>query len=381
MLLCRGPWRKLTLLPLSLLLVGWLLYLVGFSILMINTEGGAAFEHLPYYVATAAPPILMLLAVLHITLYGLPSALLGSLAAVSSVVCFTCSGYVLYSSALVLYNYIHFSDAGDKLEVRYVLMLAGTLMTSLSWMFIGMLWTQFSYKRPWRGDEGSDYVVDEDGTMRSPPPPQRDPFPFAGIARKVAIVFLFLQAGSWCVLVSGIDSQVDANSSLYEFEDNPIEVPLPFSKWTICVIGVLLIIAAPTHAWANRGASAVAGIFASILSILYLACIGHAVWALGIDIHSRCMYDEVDDCFVSMLPRYELYQICGGLGTCVFWACVLALWPFYYKPVENVQEMRRNIERRRGYYMQNHNSEESVPLLYHSSGDTHDARKPSSPHT
>lgn len=370
MLLCHGVWRKLTFLPLSLLLLGWLVYVIGFVLLVTRTSsgegegGGARFEHLPHYLATGGPPLLVVLAGLHTILSGVPSSVLGSVSALWSVVCLSSVGYALYTSALVLYQYLHFREGGSEVDVKSILMFAGTLLVALSWTAVLMCWNYFPYKRPWGGNPDgfgdSDYVVSEDGNMDSPSSSSLPsyPPPFAGVARKVAAVLLLLEAGSWCMLVTGIDDQVHANSSAYRSHP-PSELPLPFSTWTVCVVGILLIISATMHAGACKSAGTLVGAFTGLLSVLYLLCTGYLVLGLGIRLHHSPHPPH----------RYEWYQLCGGLGTCVLWGCVMALWPFYHKSAtEDVREMRRHAERRRGYLL--HAREcERAPLLYQPNGE------------
>lgn len=377
MQLFQGTWRKLALLPLFSLVIGWLVFLVGFTLLMVDTDDKANFRNVAYFVTTAAPLPLVLLAFLHAMFSGVLSSILGSLAAILSVICFSSVGFVLYASALEVYNDI---EEGRKQEVRFVLMSVGTLIMSLSWVLVLVFWNYFPYK-VWTVDQYADYVVDEDGSMDSPPSMPQEPSLFTGIARKIAVIFLVLKGASWCLLLIGIDIKMhhpNANSSAYHVVSYP-EDSLPFSTWTIGVVGILLIFSALLHAGAKKEASSMAGIFASLFSVLYLICAGYVVVGVAVMVYGDCEYrlEGVDDnCFVDSLPRCDVYLLCGGLGTGFFLACVLALWPFYHKPVGNAQEMRRNIERRRGYYQRNNRfSEERVPLLQ----PDQSPRRPSTP--
>lgn len=365
MQLFRGWWRRLVLIPLSTLLLGWLVYVVGFTLLMVRGDASShhpRMDYLPHYIAVAAPPCLVVLAGFHATLFGLASSILGLFAAVLSVACFSGVGYVLYTCAFILYGYLDFGKDKGR-DMKYILMFTGTLLSTLSWLAVMVMWNYFPYKLPWGTVHSFDDVVDEDGNMTPPPPPiPKDPPPFAGVARKVAMVVLMLEAASWCVLITGIDDQVHWNSSItyYHTSEEPV---LSFGTWVVCIVGVLLVLSAVLHAAANGSASALMGIMTSVLSILYVTCLGHLVFSVSIDIYHRCR--DGRQCTVSTIPNSHLYQLFGGVASGVLWAGVLALWPFYFKPVENSRGLHRSVQQQREYYFQNRNYER-MPLLYQS---------------
>lgn len=372
MRLFDGCWRKVSLLPLSTLLLGWIVYLVGFILLVVHGDTSSdhpRFDHLPHYIAVATPPVLVVLAALHAALSGLASSILGLFAAVLSVVSFSGVGYVLYTCAVGLYGSLHFNEGEQGTDLKNSLMFTGALLSSVSWMAVLVVWNYFTYKPQWATVHSLDEVVDEDGSLNSPPPATKDPPLFAGIARKVAAVFLLLKAASWCVLVTGVDRQVNENSSSYHV---PQELVFPFDTWVVCVVGILLIFSALLHAASNDKASALMGALTSVLSQLFITGLGHLVFSISIDIYDRCQ--DAKECTVSATPKYQLYQLCGGVGAGILWACVLALWPFYFKLAETI---RRRIQQRRQYYFQNRNHER-MPLLHQS--NEHDSPKPTAPY-
>ena len=364
-----GWWRRLALLPLSTLLLGWLAYVAGFTLLMVheNTSSHPRLDYLPHYIAVASPLVLVILAGFHAAMFGLASSILGLFAAIFSVVTFSGVGYVLYECAVSLYE----SNKDEGRDSKYILMFSGSLLSSLSWLAVTVMWHYFPYKLPWGTVHSFEDVVDDDGNMTTPPPKlPKEPAPFAGVARKVAVVFIVLEAASWCVLITGVDDQVHRNTNSSSLYLNPTEPGFSFGTWGVCVIGALLILSAVLHAAANGSASALMGVLASVLSLLYITCLGHVIFTTSIDIYHLCRDEKM--CGVSEIPRYQLYQLCGGMGCSVMWAAVLALWPFYFKPLENAQGLRRSIQHQREYYFQNRNSER-VPLL--SSGE-HSHRPP-----
>ena len=350
-------------LPLSVLVLGWLVYLVGFALLMEEDKQDSVdrFDRLPHYITAAAPPLLVLVVVLHAAFMGLASALLGLLTALVSIAGFCGIGYVLYSCAVSMWLHLHPTSDKSILDVNCIVMFVGTLIISLSWMFIMVIWNYFTYQRQqWNGNENDD-VVDEDGTPSTPPPAPSLPAPFAGVARKMAVVFLVMKVSTWCVLVSGIDKQSHNTSTAGGLEVTAGGLELSFDLWVACVVGILLVVTATMQAAAYGRASAMIGVLTAILGMLYQVCVGHLVLSISIAIYHQCS----DNCSISTIPRYELYQLCGGGGGCVLWGCVLGLWPFYRKvEIEHVLS-QHTVHQRRNDVLQ-HQYSEQLPLLYRS---------------
>lgn len=192
------------------------------------------------------------------------------------------------------------------------------------------------------------------------------------------MVVLVLKVATWCVLVSGVDKQYQNTSRYQEVTTaGGLEVStageldvsraggleIPFDTWVVCVVGILLVVTAMMQAAAFGRASAMMGVFTAILSMLYQVCIGHLVLSISISIYHLC--HDNGNCSISTLPRYQLYQLCGGVGGCVLWGCVLGLWSFYRKvEIEHVLSLH-TIQQRRNDVLQNQYNEQ-MPLLYRS---------------
>jgi hypothetical protein len=348
-----GWWRKLSLFPLSGLVLGWLVYLVGFVLLMVHNDfsSHSRLDYLPHYIAVGVPPVLVVLAGFHAALFGHVSAIFGLFAAILSVACFSGVGYVLYVCAVDLYV----PRGREKQDLKSILMLAGTLVVSVSWLVVTIMWNCFPYKLPWGTVHNLDEMTDEDGPVN--PPPQ--PHPFAGVARKVAIVVLVLKFAGWCVIVTGIDYEIRGNSSALRLTTE--EPSFTFGTLVVCVVGILLILSAVMHAATT---SVVVGVWTSVLSLLYIICLGNLIFKVGIDINHQCRILWVE-CSISLIPKYQLYQLCGGVASVFLWAGVLALWPFYFKPLVIAEALDRSIQQS-GYYFNRGPQRERVPLLYQS---------------
>ncbi len=362
---CQGVWRKITFIPLSALVVGWIVYLVGFCLIITSDEASSSsrFDFIAHYISVATPLIVILLASLHAALSGRPSSIFGLLTAPLSVFCFTAVGYVLYTNAIVLYTYAHHRHDGAELDAKTVVSFIGCLLMSVSWTLVLISWNCFTYKDV-TATTDDDYAVDEEGTMDPPPRIPKDPPYFAGVARKLSAVFLVLQLGCWCLFIAGIDIQYSKFSFPEVFFD---EVFFTFDVWVVSTIGILLIISAFIHASARGTSSPQMGAFTYILSMLYLLSVGHVIFFLAIVIYHQCVGEDAVDCSITAFPKYQLYELTGAFGTCVFWACVLSLRPFYFKSVESIQDLRIRIRQQRRYLFQRG---EEIPLFYQSSGST-----------
>ena len=364
---CVGVWRKIAFLPLITLVVGWVVYLVGFCLTITSEEASnvSRFDYIAHFISIATNPLVVLLATLHTALFGRPSSILGLFAALLSVVCFPAVGYVLYINAVRLYAYGHGHGSVD-LDAKSVVSFAGCLLISLSWTAVLVFWNCFTYKEAADLDD-DDYAVDEEGTMDPAPSIPKSPPYFAGVARKLAAVFLVLQLGSWCLFVAGIDTQI---SEL----DIPIafEIPFSFDVWVASTIGLLLIVCAFVHAAARGSSKPQLGTITYLLSMLYLVSVGHRIFFLTILIYHQCVDQS---CSITDFPRYEIYQLCGGFGTCVFWGVVLGLRPFYFRSTVTMQDLRVRIRQQRRYLFQNERNEQ-IPLVYQS---TNSIPPPSAP--
>ena len=359
---CHGVGRKLAFIPLSSLVVGWIVYLIGFCLTITSDDPSLSrFDYIAHYISVAVPLPLVLLASLHAALFGRASSVFGLLAGLLSVFCFTAVNFVLYVDAFLLYVSLHLDNS---LPAKSVVTFVGCLVMVISWVCMLVLWNCFEYKDILAVDE-EDYAVDEDGTMDPPPPIPKDPPYFAGVARKLAAICLVLQLGCWCLLVAGIDEQIN----------NPLVIVLSFDKWLAGVIGILLIISAFIHA-ASRGTSSVQiGTFTFLLGMLYLVGVGHVIFSNVISIYHQC-FNSSQGCSITTIPRYQLYQLSGGVGTCLLWALVVGLRPFYLKTVESIQQLRIRIRQQRRYLFQNQRPNENIPLFYQS---TSSAPAPSAP--
>ena len=311
-------------------------------------------HNIPYYVAAVTGPIIVVFGFLHAASSGPISAIFGSITSFVSVICFAGFGYVQYeSSVLVYHNTISVDD-----EKTWRMMLVGSYVAGLSWMLILVTWNCFTYD--WKRIQIED-IVDEEGNVMEPAPQctWNRKVIFAGVARKLAGVILLLVAASWCLYITGVASLHSSGINL--------AFRTPFNVWAVCVIGLLVFLAAAGHAGAYGGASTAMGVCTSILGMLFVASVGCTAFSLGIFIDELCRSGM--NCYISdtEIPKSFIYELSGSLGMCLAWACVVALWPLY-KETERVRNSRRSASSLG--QVQDDSIDERVPLLYEQNDST-----------
>ena len=337
----NGWQRKLALLPLSLFMLGWLIYSAGFTWKLVNWDETPLNSTLtpivtsrhdqlvfPYYVMLVGGLFVFLFGLLHAIFPRVVSSIFGSISAVVSNVFFVAVGWVTCYWGLYLKSAV---DNNLSVDIKAVLMLIGALFTVLSWCFVLMLSVSYNYQR--RPDPFNyDVLFNRDLGQGSAD--QRRNIPFTpGFGRIFSVPFIILSAISWCVFVVGVDklSKLHSNANY-----------LDLSFYGSMVIGPLLFLAALLHAGCLRGASVVMGLFTSVLHTTYIIFMGYIVTEFGRYIYFSCQdyqststsesgLDLPPNCSLlhSSIDISVIYVFSGAVGSLLFWSVVLALWPFY----------------------------------------------------
>lgn len=313
-----GWQRKVALLPLSLSVIGWVVFAVGFVWVLVDwpqddpeDDGYDNSRASPvlffHYVLLVGGPIVYLLGVVQAVLPGTISAVFGIPTAFVSTV---------YLVAAGVFTYWGIKDIISLLEPQTVqvktwswLMYIGAWVISLSWCLVMML--SVSYKsRPGR----NPYAF-----LDPPSRPTRRRCPFTpGLARGFSIPFVILSTVGWCVFTVGVCKHGD------------LQGPFQFAMYGAIVVGPLLFLSALLHAGCSGGASTVMGVFASILSTVYTVFMGVVVYVVGEFFYTMCQIRKADCSFLhSSLDINLIYIFAGGVGSLFFWTFVLALRPFY----------------------------------------------------
>jgi hypothetical protein len=142
--LFEGITRKIVPAFVALSFVGWIVFVAGFG---KQNKDDPTFDLknntlYPYWAAAVLGPIVYILAVVHALLWGFPSAIVGSVTAVLSMMYITALSAVFVSAGIVIRNF-------DDVPVYYNLLFAGGFLAALFWTFVLALW-------PW-------YKVDVEG--------------------------------------------------------------------------------------------------------------------------------------------------------------------------------------------------------------------------
>jgi len=373
-MLFKGWCRKFVILLLIGFSLGWVLYAIGFILLLNNKDEKRAnnFEHTPRYLAAAGGLLTVVLAFLHAASSGPLSAFLGALTGFVSAFSSMGFGYVIYSTTTSVYNFT--LSKGVEVRNETWLMFVGSYVAVASWMLVMAAWNHFIYD--WKFVQVVN-VVDEDGNFTDNSYSARlsRNVIFAGIARKVAAVVLLFVGGSWCLYITGLSQEIRASHAVDFSSEGGIQ--LPFHVWAVCVVSLLAFLSAVGHAGAYGGGSTAMGIFTCILGMFFLTSVGYTSLSLAIKVYSLCHYEH-KNCYVldTEISKSTIYQLSGGLGMCLSWACLVALWPFYFRETESTMRERRSARSHQQYMRQVQDSyEERVPLLHGQSGAAEEVDK------
>ncbi len=351
--------------------IGWLLFFIGFMLQIHDAKDiyATTFYYSPEIIAVAAGPVVVVVGFLHAAFSGPVSAFLGMPASFFSILCSMGFGYNIYDIlSLVYYKHVLMPPSAkldNFVKTEGWLKLVGSCLASLAWMFIMISWNFFVYH--WKPIQ-ADIIVDEDGNLTGNNylTRMRRSVMFAGVARKVASVVILLLSASWCLYIAGVvqETRGMANATIgtnaTTFSDRNLSVPLPFSTWASCVVGLLAILSASTHAGAYGGASTAMGVSTAFLGMLFIASVGYVGLDKAILIHINC-HIKTWNCYIldTTVPKYLIYQLSGALGMCLWWACLAALWPLYFKEYEVVRAPMAYRQERQ----QVQQDDETVPLL------------------
>ena len=327
MAILYGWQRKLSLFPLSLVVVGWVVFSIGFIWSLVDwpKDDGSVHPYLPRtspvlfseYLILVGGPFVYLLGVAQAILPGIASSILGILVAFVSSIYMVSAGFHTYAGALYIKTVLEDQHNETPLDTKKVVMFVGAMFITLCWCFVLML--TVSYKtRPKR----NHYDI------FNPPHSQRRRkchVPFTpGVARGLSIPFILLSLAGWCVFTMGVEKLKDNERLSLDRS--------PLATYGTITVGPLLYLAAILHAGCSGGASTVMGVFSSILSTVYTVFMGFIVVTFGKGIYALCQLDAIKpNCSIthSSLNINLIYIFAGGVGSLFLWSFVLMLRPFY----------------------------------------------------
>ena len=332
-----GWQRKLALLPLSLFVLGWLVYSAGFIWMLVKWDQDShnststvtsMSRHdpltYPYYVILLGGPLVFLLGLLHAILPSTASSIIGVASAAVSSVFFASNGWAIYHGALHLRFVLKLNFSVDA---KIALMFSGTLFAAFCWCLVMMLSVSYNYKKStpnsyefFNRDEFFNHCQESSRNRNIPFTP--------GVARILSVPFIILSVIGWCVFVVGVYKLPDLESNAYDTSQSLFY----FSFYGSMVTGPLLYLAALLHAGCSGGANTVMGVFTSVLHTLYIVFMGFVVTEFGRYIYFSCQESTLSlNCSLlhSSIDVNIIYTFAGSVGSLFFWTFVLALWPFY----------------------------------------------------
>ena len=324
-LMCLYGWqRRLSLVPLGLFVVGWLVFTVGMIWSLISSERAtdgnqpasqdpADPTYFPFYVALIGGPVIYVLGVLHAMLSGVAGALLGIFVAFLNVVYFSSVSWIAYDRGRNVSLMNSTPRVSSDANSQAWLMFDGTLFTLICWCVVLIL--AVFYKDP----DGLNPRHSQDSLTACTRAAQTGSKlrPFPGAARFFSVPFLILSVIGWCVFVAGYhqwNTDHDTNTPLvvvFDDHTNPIVV-------AVLIIGPLLYLASLLHAGCSGRASTM-GVLTAILHALYVASSGTIIMHLTrLNISSN-----------STTKQYVDYMLGGCAASLLLWTLVYALRPFY----------------------------------------------------
>lgn len=349
MAILYGWQRKLSLLPLSLLVVGWVVFSIGFIWALADwpakEDDSRSQPYLPrtspvlfsQYLVLVGGPFVYFLGVAQAILPGIASSIVGIFTAFVSSVYIACAGFQAYYGALYIKTILELNarDGVIKLplDTKEVLMFVGAAFITLCWCFVLML--MVSYKtQPKRnhGDYQYDIFNPPQGAVGSPHRRRKYRAPFTpGVARGLSVPFILLSLVGWGVFTTGVE-KLDDEQLLNGFSNES-----PLATYGAITVGPLLYLAALLHAGCWGGASTVMGVFSSILSTVYTVFIGFIIVTFGKGFYTICQLEGTKpNCSIdhSSLGSNLIFIFAGGVGSLFLWSFVLMLRPFYRDHVQ-----------------------------------------------
>ena len=350
MAILYGWQRKLSLLPLSLVVVGWVVFSVGFIWALADWPKEDESKFQPYlprtspvlfslYLILVGGPFVYFLGVAQAILPGIASSIVGIFTAFVGSVYIVCAGSQAYSGALYIKEILEINARdGVKLsfDTKEVLMFAGAAFITICWCFVLMLMVSYE-NRPTRNHGNYQYDIfnPPQGAIESPHRRQKCRAPFTpGVARGLSVPFIILSLVGWGVFTAGIE-KLELDDDEPFLSGYLIESPL--ATYGAITVGPLLYLAALLHAGCWGGASTVMGVFSSILGTVYTVFIGFIVVAYGKGFYTVCQLEGTKpNCSIdhSYLGANLILVFAGGVGSLFLWSFVLMLRPFYRNHVQ-----------------------------------------------
>ena len=338
-----GLHRKLSIFPIVLLAVGWVVYLIGsVRYLEKDSPSSSMWEHYPAIVAIIFGPLFFLASLLQSYIDGTPSAVMGSLAATSATIFLVTIGDSTISSAQILYKY---NNTAEEIAISYpASALTGSVLCTMAITILLALWGYYEAKPPsGRSGDGRQ----QHNTSASNPSLESATTLFAGYARRLAVMCILLAGVGWGVLVGGHHQRINRIPSEGGYINNLFF--FDFGIWGTLVLSPLLLFFALIHTGSSGRTSSAIGVVTSILNSFVLTSLGfYMVHDVGGWLREECK-KKCD--FSVPQDAAALCEILGSFVFFFFWTCVVSTWPFFRNEVTAVSTDGRGAYTRVGSAM------------------------------
>lgn len=297
--------RKLVVFPASVFIIGWSVYLAGFKWLkeseLQQDSNHSSSSSTPSHLILIGGPIICLIGVVHAALPGLASLVVGAISAFVSTVYFVCAGDVAYESGLNISETMTHNNNNNHprppVSLAATFMLTGTLIQSVSWLFVMILTVFYEY-----------YHTNDNTNRPQPNSSSRLHISFIpGLARKISVPLIILSAIGWCILASQLRIE-------------------PFIPDGISLFAPLLYLAALLHAGCSRCSTrAMVAVLTFILTMVFVMSTGAIFISQLKAIHCHKTSKQCHN------MKCVHILLSGSFISLFFWSCVLTLWPFYHR--------------------------------------------------
>lgn len=228
--------KKLALPAFVLFEIGWIVYTVGFSLLLVNfVRGTNRSVYSPFYFTLAGGQFVVVLGLAHAGLpSGLSSSIVHVLSTILDTIYFVFTGYVLVYSRLLLPSLLQFTAESNLLR-SVNLVFAGTILLTVSWSLVQLLTVFYEQPQPQQTRSWWHLIVDSykalfHASELNGPSHQITCSEAVRLSSIPAIIF---SAVGWGVLVSGMHND---ESGLFHTSICSISTPINcyFSIIMVC---------------------------------------------------------------------------------------------------------------------------------------------------
>ena len=313
--------KKLAIPAFMLFAVGWIVFTVGFGLLLNELLGQASDTttlnanhpfYVPYYFALVGGPFVIAFGLLHAALpSNLAGAIVGVLSTILNNIYFVLVGYVV--------SYGHFIIQLRFIETNFNLMFAGAILLAVSWSFSQILVVFF--KKPSQTQRKNLWVLIKDiftGNHEG-----KHHLTRTAVIRLLSIPAVVISIVGWGVFLGGIHNFIQ--ELIFGGNTNFLSPFNNFALWVSAIIAPFGFLVALLQA-GTSGSETLLGSLLCILNSFIIICVGYVVTTIGQLLYSILQEDSVPVGFD--IRNFNLI-FGGGIVFLFFWTTMLALSRFY----------------------------------------------------